>query len=103
MLQKCSFQLPFKKEIKVLKNVNLQQILVKKLPLLPSGTGKSTIASLLLRFDIDSEILIDGKIFMIRENLRGNMSIVPQDVILFGGTIKKISLTENQMLQKGNF
>jgi ABC-type multidrug transport system fused ATPase/permease subunit len=30
-----------------------------------SGTGKSTIASL-LRFDIDSgEILIDGKIFMI--------------------------------------
>jgi ABC-type multidrug transport system fused ATPase/permease subunit len=82
MLQKCSLQLPFKKEIKVLKNVNLQQILVKKLVIVPSGTGKSTIASLLLRFyDIDSgEIQIDGKIFMIRENLRGNMSIVPQDV-----------------------
>jgi ABC-type multidrug transport system fused ATPase/permease subunit len=56
--------------------------------------GKSTIASLLLRFyDIDSgEILIDGKSIyeFDLENLLGNMSIVPQDVILFGGTIKKI-------------
>jgi ABC-type multidrug transport system fused ATPase/permease subunit len=55
--------------------------------------GKSTIASLLLRFyDIESgEILIDGKNIYDYdlENLRGNMSIVPQDVILFGGTIKE--------------
>jgi ABC-type multidrug transport system fused ATPase/permease subunit len=59
----------------------------------PSGTGKSTIASLLLRFyNIDNgEILIDGKNIYDYdlENLRGNMSIVPQDVILFGGTIKE--------------
>jgi ABC-type multidrug transport system fused ATPase/permease subunit len=43
---------------------------------------------LLLRFyDIDSgEILIDGKSIyeFDLENLHGNMSIVPQDVILFG-------------------
>jgi ABC-type multidrug transport system fused ATPase/permease subunit len=55
--------------------------------------GKSTIASLLLRFyDINSgEILIDGKNIYDYdlENLRGNMSIVPQDVILFGGTIRE--------------
>ena len=57
----------------------------------PSGAGKSTIASLLLRFyNInEGEILIDDKnIYEYDlENLRGNMSIVPQDVILFGGTI----------------
>jgi len=59
----------------------------------PSGAGKSTISSLLLRFyDIESgEILIDGKNIYDYdlENLRGNMSIVPQDVILFGETIKE--------------
>jgi ABC-type multidrug transport system fused ATPase/permease subunit len=55
----------------------------------PSGTGKSTIASL-LRFDIDSgEILIDGKIFMISENLHWQYEYSSQDVILFGGTIKE--------------
>jgi ABC-type multidrug transport system fused ATPase/permease subunit len=59
----------------------------------PSGVGKSTIASLLLRFyDIEGgAILIDGKSIYDYEleNLRGNMSIVPQDVILFGGTIRE--------------
>jgi ABC-type multidrug transport system fused ATPase/permease subunit len=44
-----------RKEIKVLKNVTLQQILVKIVIVGPSETGKSTIASLSLRFyDIDS-------------------------------------------------
>src|SRR5690606_22797219 len=50
-------------------------------------------ASLLLRFyDIDSgEIRIDGQDISDYdlENLRGNMSIVPQDVILFGGSIRE--------------
>jgi ABC-type multidrug transport system fused ATPase/permease subunit len=59
----------------------------------PSGAGKSTISSLLLRFyDITGgEILVDGKNIhdYDLENLRGNMSIVPQDVILFGGTIRE--------------
>ena len=59
----------------------------------PSGTGKSTIASLLLRFyTIDEgEILVDGKNIydFDLEHLRGNMSIIPQDVILFGGTIRE--------------
>jgi ABC-type multidrug transport system fused ATPase/permease subunit len=74
----------------------------------PSGTGKSTIASLLLRFyNIDEgEILVDGKNIydFDLENLRGNMSIVPQDVILFGGTIReniaygKPNATEEEIL-----
>src|SRR5690606_37670119 len=59
----------------------------------PSGAGKSTIASLLLRFyDIQSgQIAIDGtdiKNYSL-EALRGSMSIVPQDVMLFGGSIRE--------------
>jgi ABC transporter fused permease/ATP-binding protein len=89
-----AFSYPSRKEIKVLKDVNFTANFGQKIAIVgPSGTGKSTIASLLLRFyDIDSgEILIDGKnIYEFElENLRGNMSIVPQDVILFGGTIKE--------------
>jgi ABC-type multidrug transport system fused ATPase/permease subunit len=80
--------------MKVLKGVNFTANFGQKIAIVgPSGAGKSTISSLLLRFyDIDSgEILIDGKNIYDYdlENLRGNMSIVPQDVILFGGTIKE--------------
>jgi ABC-type multidrug transport system fused ATPase/permease subunit len=89
-----AFSYPSRKEIKVLKNVSFTANFGQKIAIVgPSGMGKSTIASLLLRFyDIDSgEILIDGKNIydFDLENLRGNMSIVPQDVILFGGTIKE--------------
>jgi len=104
-----AFSYPSRKEIKVLKNVNFTATFGQKIAIVgPSGTGKSTIASLLLRFyDIDSgEIIIDGKnIYDYElEDLRGNMSIVPQDVILFGGTIKeniaygKPNATEEEIL-----
>ena len=88
------FSYPSRKEIKVLKDVNFTAQFGQKIAIVgPSGTGKSTIASLLLRFyNIDSgEILVDGKNIydFDLEQLRGNMSIVPQDVILFGGTIKE--------------
>ena len=89
-----AFSYPSRKEIKVLKNVNFTASFGQKIAIVgPSGVGKSTIASLLLRFyDIEGgEIMIDGKSIydFDLENLRGNMSIVPQDVILFGGTIKE--------------
>lgn len=88
------FHYPSRKEMKVLRGVNFSANFGQKIAIVgPSGVGKSTIASLLLRFyDIDSgEILVDGKNIYDYdlENLRGNMSIVPQDVILFGGTIKE--------------
>ena len=88
------FTYPSRKEMKVLKGVNFTANFGQKIAIVgPSGAGKSTISSLLLRFyDIDSgEILVDGKNIYDYdlENLRGNMSIVPQDVILFGGTIKE--------------
>ena len=57
----------------------------------PSGAGKSTIVALLLRlYDPDSGcILLDGQDARTYElsDLRRNMAIVPQDVMLFGGTI----------------
>ena len=88
------FSYPSRPEIQVLKDVNFTANYGQKIAIVgPSGAGKSTISSLLLRFyDIDGgEILIDGKnIYEYDlEQLRGNMSIVPQDVILFGGTIRE--------------
>lgn len=59
----------------------------------PSGAGKSTIASLVLRFydPVEGQLLIDGK--DAREYpltaLRDRMAIVPQEVLLFGGTIRE--------------
>jgi ABC-type multidrug transport system fused ATPase/permease subunit len=58
-----------------------------------SGAGKSTLAQLLLRFyNLDSgTLLIDGKDSQSYDlhALRNNMAMVPQDVILFGGTIRE--------------
>lgn len=88
------FSYPSRKEIEVLKDVSFTAKFGQKIALVgPSGAGKSTISALLLRYyDLNSgEILIDYKnIYSYDlEQLRGNMSIVPQDVILFGGTIKE--------------
>ncbi|MBL0737958.1 ATP-binding cassette domain-containing protein [Flavobacterium sp. GN10] len=89
-----AFSYPSRKEVQVLKDVNFNAEFGQKIAIVgPSGAGKSTISSLLLRFyDITSgEILVDGKNIYDYdlEDLRGNMSIVPQDVILFGGTIRE--------------
>ncbi|MCF8322474.1 MAG: ATP-binding cassette domain-containing protein [Flavobacterium sp.] len=89
-----AFSYPSRKEIQVLKNVSFDAKFGQKIAIVgPSGVGKSTIASLLLRFysieggkiEIDGVDIYDYDL----ENLRNNMSIVPQDVILFGGTIKE--------------
>ncbi|KAJ9608305.1 ATP-binding cassette permease mdl1 [Cladophialophora chaetospira] len=57
----------------------------------PSGGGKSTIASLILRFYIPTEgkILIDGKDIstMNVKSLRRKIGIVSQEPVLFSGTI----------------
>ncbi|MBF02486.1 MAG: multidrug ABC transporter ATP-binding protein [Flavobacterium sp.] len=88
------FSYPSRLEIPVLKEVTFTAQQGQKIALVgPSGAGKSTISSLLLRFyTIDKgEILIDDQSIYAYdlEDLRGNMSIVPQDVILFGGSIRE--------------
>nr|WP_315175316.1 ABC transporter transmembrane domain-containing protein [uncultured Flavobacterium sp.] len=89
-----AFTYPSRKEIQVLKEVSFTALSGQKIAIVgPSGAGKSTIASLLLRFydTTGGSITIDNKNMLEYdlEALRGNMSIVPQDVILFGGTIKE--------------
>ncbi len=92
--ENVAFSYPSRKEIQVLKNVNFEAKLGQKIAIVgPSGAGKSTIASLLLRFyNLDEgSILIDNinSCNFDLDYLRNNMSIVPQDIILFGGTIKE--------------
>jgi ABC-type multidrug transport system fused ATPase/permease subunit len=59
----------------------------------PSGAGKSTIAALLLRFHdpVTGRITIDGRDARDYDlgALRDRMAIVPQEVLLFGGTIRE--------------
>jgi ABC-type multidrug transport system fused ATPase/permease subunit len=90
--ESVSFRYPSRPEVPVLHDVGLSARPGERIALVgPSGAGKSTITALLLRFyDPDSgRIVIDGR--DARDYplgwLRGQMAIVPQDVLLFGGTI----------------
>ena len=59
----------------------------------PSGAGKSTIVSLILQFYSSTEgsLHFDGKAAQeySLSALRNQMAVVPQDVFLFGGTIRE--------------
>ncbi len=59
----------------------------------PSGAGKSTIFNLIPRFydPTDGSIQIDGYDLrsVSQESLRAQMAIVPQETLLFGGTIRE--------------
>ncbi len=86
------FRYPARKEVAVLRHLNLSARPGERIALVgPSGAGKSTITALLLRFyDPESgHLLIDSR--DARDYpltwLRAQMAIVPQDVLLFGGTI----------------
>ena len=90
--ESVDFRYPSRPEIQVLRNLSLQAKPGERVAIVgPSGAGKSTLVSLLLRF-YDPErgqVLIDGKPaaeYPIHA-LRGQMAIVPQEVILFGGSI----------------
>jgi len=76
----------------VLKNFNLKVGKNMKVALVgPSGSGKTTVIKLLYRlFDLDEgQILIDGQDIskVTQLSLRSNMSIVPQEPLLFDNTI----------------
>lgn len=88
------FSYPTRTDVTVLKDLSLQIDAGKKIALVGhSGAGKSTIAQLLMKFYTPQEghISIDGKNISDFElqALRQNIGIVPQEVILFGGTIQE--------------
>lgn len=79
-------------DVEVLRGINLEIEAGKKIALVGhSGAGKSTIVQLLMKFytNYTGEILIDGLDIKNQDVtfLRQNIAIVPQEVILFGGTI----------------
>jgi len=81
-------------DMEVLKNISFSVNKGERVALVgQSGAGKSTLASLILRFfdPVSGSILLDNKPisdYKLSE-LRNEMAIVPQEVILFGGNIQE--------------
>jgi ABC-type multidrug transport system fused ATPase/permease subunit len=105
-----SFVYPTRQDVTVLKDITFEARHGEQVAFVgPSGAGKSTISSLLLRFYDPSggQIIIDGKDAKDYDltELRGNMAIVPQEVLLFGGSIRdnieygKPGATEQEILK----
>lgn len=103
-----SFSYPSRPDVQVLNNINFEIKQGQNIALIgPSGAGKTTLASILFGFYKinEGEISVDGKNI---DNydlhfLRKQIAIVPQDIILFGGTIKeniaygKLDATEQEI------
>ncbi|MBK9515207.1 MAG: ATP-binding cassette domain-containing protein [Flavobacteriales bacterium] len=92
--QHVSFHYASRPDMPVLRDVTFTAEPGQRIALVgPSGAGKSTIASIVLRFHdpVNGTVLIDGK--DARDYpltaLRDRMAIVPQEVLLFGGTIRE--------------
>jgi ABC-type multidrug transport system fused ATPase/permease subunit len=89
-----SFHYPTRPDTDVIRNILFHVAPNQQVALVgPSGAGKSTLVNLLLRFYEQSsgDILFDGRDS--REIpltiLRSQIAVVPQDVFLFGGTIRE--------------
>jgi ABC-type multidrug transport system fused ATPase/permease subunit len=110
------FHYPSRPEIEVLKGVSFEAKTGQKVAIVgPSGSGKSTMAALILQFyrPQNGTILFDGKssdAYSLTD-IRNQVAIVPQDVLLFGGTIRenitygKLKATEDEIIaaaQKAN-
>ncbi|NVJ87196.1 MAG: ATP-binding cassette domain-containing protein [Algoriphagus sp.] len=94
VFSEVSFHYPTRPEVEVLKSLSLQIRPGEKVALVGhSGAGKSTIIQLLLRFyDVEKgEIRINGLSLenWDLEELRRHIGMVPQEVLLFGGSIRE--------------
>jgi len=108
--QNVSFAYPSRPEIEVLTRVSFEAKAGQKVAIVgPSGSGKSTTAGLILQFyhPQSGEILFDGKpadAYSLTD-IRNQVAIVPQDVMLFGGTILeniaygKLCATKEEIIQ----
>ncbi len=89
-----SFFYPSRKELQVINNLSFDVKHGQTIAIVgPSGAGKSTLVQLLLRFydPVSGSVLIDGKDSKEYPltRLRSQMALVPQEVLLFGGTIRE--------------
>lgn len=93
-LENIAFNYPGRKDVDVLKDISLHAASGEHIALVgPSGAGKSTIASLLLMFYTPDSgtVYFDERpaaSFPLSQ-LRMQMAFVPQEIILFGGTIRE--------------
>lgn len=92
--ENISFSYPTRLDFQVLRSLNFSINPGEKIALVgPSGSGKSTIINLLMRFykTENGVIMADGKSINEYEltAFRKNIGIVPQEVMLFGGTIRE--------------
>ncbi len=105
---KVEFAYPSRKEITVLQGLSFKATAGEKVAIVgTSGAGKSTIASLILRFydPQNGEVLFDGEPAdrYALTDIRNQVAIVPQDVLLFGGSIReniaygKLDATEEEI------
>ncbi|HWD88180.1 MAG TPA: ABC transporter transmembrane domain-containing protein [Mucilaginibacter sp.] len=103
-----NFHYPSRPEIEVLKGVSFEAKTGQRVAIVgPSGSGKSTMASMILQFyhPQSGTILYDGKsadAYSLTD-IRNQVAIVPQDVLLFGGSIReniaygKLKATEEEI------
>ncbi len=94
IFSKLSFHYPTRTEEEVLKDINLVIEPNQLIALVgPSGAGKSTLASLILQlyFPTGGKILFDGRdsLTFPLSVLRNQIALVPQDIFLFGGSIRE--------------
>ncbi|MDA3929191.1 MAG: ABC transporter transmembrane domain-containing protein [Prolixibacteraceae bacterium] len=105
-----TFHYPTRTDIDVLKNLSLNIDSNKLIALVgPSGAGKSTIVNILLRYYElkEGQLLLNGKESkdIPLTELRSQIAVVPQDVFLFGGTIReniaygKLGASEEEIIE----
>jgi ATP-binding cassette subfamily B protein len=89
-----SFRYPSRPDVQVLRNLDFLITPGQRVALVgPSGAGKSTVFSLILGFNKPEtgQILFDNRpaSSLSLEAIRSQMAIVPQEVLLFGGSIRE--------------
>jgi ATP-binding cassette, subfamily B, bacterial len=92
--QDVRFKYPSRPDMPVLKGISLEVAAGQKVALVGySGAGKSTIVQLLMRYHTpnDGQILVDNTDIQTLNitAYRQHIAVVPQEVMLFGGTIQE--------------